>query len=363
MRSQNSTTPSGPAGRSGLRRLALIAAAAAQLALPLATGTRADSTGQAPAPPCAIRGIAGAGPVRLPGVGITVTPKAGGTAVSTSTGIDGTYTAPVPGPGSYTVAADLTGFAAVTMDVVVDASCKAQQDLVLTLASRAEPSAPSTPATAAAPGPSRPADRRQAQAPAPFRGTVGTPAGAPGQPGAQSGQGGQVPQQAGASAADESLEAVAAQISLPPGFSVGTSGDSLTTSGSAGQVNPMLFMMTGPDGGPGGGQAAKGCSAAWAASAAKASPVHSPEWAASRADSSREGSRKAAVSAGRAVAWAAAAAGRAAGQAGAQAAGQAGWAASADAWPWPAAGAARTASACRRRTPCPGRPSTRRRTR
>ena len=138
MRSPNSTTPVAPTRLAGWRILALVAVAAAQLVFPFATSTRADSAGQATAPPCTIRGTAGAGPVRLPGVGIIVTPKAGGTPVSTSTGIDGTYTATVPGPGLYTIAADLTGFAPVTQDVVVDSSCKAQQDLVLSVASRVE---------------------------------------------------------------------------------------------------------------------------------------------------------------------------------------------------------------------------------
>ena len=221
-------------------RLAPAVAVAALLALPLSAGMLADAARQGQTPPCVIRGSATTGQARLPGVGLTVTPKAGGTPISTSTGQDGTYSVAIPGPGTYTVVADLTGFAPVTLDVVVEPSCRAQQDVVLTLASRVEAPKPAAPAPAAA---APPADRRQASAP--FRGTVGTTSGAPAQPGTQT------LQQAGVSVADDPLDAVAAQLSLPPGFSVGTSGDSLTTSGAAGQVNPMLFMMMGGEG-PGG---------------------------------------------------------------------------------------------------------------
>jgi trimeric autotransporter adhesin len=237
------------------------ALATALLAVPFAVGTGAEPARRAQAAPCAIRGAATAGPVRLPGVEIVVTPKAGGQASTTSTGQDGIYTAAVPGPGPYTLATDLAGFAPVVVDVVVDASCQAQQNVTLILASRVEAPKPAEPASsAAAPaGAARPADRRQAAAP--FRGTVGTPAAATGQSGGSTGQsppsGQQSAQPAGVSPVDESLETVAAQLSLPPGFSVGTSGDSLTASGAAGQVNPMLFMMMGGEG-PGGGRGGEG---------------------------------------------------------------------------------------------------------
>ena len=252
-------------------RLAPAGVAAALLALPLSAAMQAGSQTMAPAPGCVVRGIVSNGPVKLPGVGITVTPKGGGPAVSAATGFDGTYTATIPGPGTYTVTTDLMAFAPETKDVVVEASCRAQQDFTLTLASRvvapapvpatqatpaAQAAAPAAPKAAPAAGglaaapaaAARPNDRRQGQqAPAPFRGTVGAPQGAAGQPGGRPGQ------QAGVSAVDESLDTVAAQLNLPPGFSVGTAGDSVTTSGAAGQVNPMLFMMgEGGPGGPGG---------------------------------------------------------------------------------------------------------------
>ena len=258
MRSLNLRRRGGSTCRAGLRRLAPVVMAAAQLASPLSATTQADSSRQAPTPLCVIRGIASAGQVRLPGVGLTVTPKAGDQAISTSTGLDGAYTAAIPGPGTYTVATDLTGFAPVARDVVVESSCQARQDFALTLASRVEGAAPvpAAPKAAAA----QPTDRRPAASP--FRGTVATPAGTPGQSGQAGarpapGQSGQ-PGAASATGVDESLDAVAAQLSLPPGFSVGTSGDSVAASGMAGQVNPMLFMMMGGEGGPGGGRGGEG---------------------------------------------------------------------------------------------------------
>ena len=175
-------------------RLAPAVAVAALLALPLSAGMLADAARQGQTPPCVIRGSATTGQARLPGVGLTVTPKAGGAAISTSTGQDGTYSVAIPGPGTYTVVADLTGFAPVTLDVVVEPSCRAQQDIALTLASRADAaetrgSGDSCGRTgrSGARGVARPADRRQA--PAPFRGTVGTPSGAPGPAGNGAGQG------------------------------------------------------------------------------------------------------------------------------------------------------------------------------
>ena len=90
-------------------------------------------------------GTAAAGRAPLPGVGITISPKAGGPTITTSTGQNGTYTASVPGPGTYALAADLAGFAPVTLDVVVEPSCQAQQNIALTLASRVEAPKPAAP--------------------------------------------------------------------------------------------------------------------------------------------------------------------------------------------------------------------------
>ena len=120
------------------RSLVLGATAATLLALPWSAGMLAGSARQSQSPPCAIRGAVTTGQVRLPGVGLSVTPTAGGPALSTSTAQDGAYAIAIPGPGVYTVVADLTGFAPVTIDVTVEPSCQAQQNISLTLASRVE---------------------------------------------------------------------------------------------------------------------------------------------------------------------------------------------------------------------------------
>ncbi len=241
-----------------LRRLSgwtMAALAAASVAVPLAAGTRAVAGRSGQAAPCAIRGAVTAGAVRLPGVLVTITPAGGGPAVTTSTGQDGAYSARIPGPGAYTLVTDFAGFAPATIDIAVDPSCQAQQIVTLTLASRIEAPKPAAPAAPAAqPAAARTGDRRQA--PAPFRGTVGGTPGAAGQAGAgragaSQGENQPTAQPPGSASSEEPLEAIAAQLSLPPGFSVGTSGDSLTASGAAGQVNPMLFMMMGGEG-PGG---------------------------------------------------------------------------------------------------------------
>ena len=140
--------------------------------------------GRRQAPPCVIRGSATAGQVRLPGVGITVDAEGRRRRDLDLDGPGRLVLGRGPGPGTYTIAADLTGFAPVTLDVVVDASCQAQQNIALTLASRVEAAEAgraggcSRGAGSSRRGAARPADRRQA--PAPFRGTVGAPAGAPG---------------------------------------------------------------------------------------------------------------------------------------------------------------------------------------
>jgi hypothetical protein len=232
------------------------------IAVPLAAGTQAGGDRPGQAQPCAIRGAVTAGAVRLPGVLVTITAKSGGAKVTTSTGQDGGFVAPVPGPGAYTLATEFTGFAPAAAEITLDASCQARQDVSLTLASRVEAPRPSVPqaagTTAAASAPAAPVRTGAGrQAPAPFRGTVGATPGAPGQAPAAQNQNQQPGQPAGVGALDESLDTVAAQLSLPPGFSIGTSGDSLTASGAAGQVNPMLFMMMGGEG-PGGGRGGEG---------------------------------------------------------------------------------------------------------
>ena len=99
-----------------LSRLLRLSAPLVLLALlPVAVpGLLAESAEQAQGPPpqqlpqpaaanapCSVEGMVAAGQARLPGVIVSVTPAAGGAALTTSTGLDGRYHVPIPGPGRY----------------------------------------------------------------------------------------------------------------------------------------------------------------------------------------------------------------------------------------------------------------------
>lgn len=274
---------------------------------------------------CVISGSVTAGQARLPGVAITVERPGGQAPLVTSSGLDGRYAIDVPGPGEYTLKADLAAFAPVTQTITVGATCQATADFALTLASRAPvaetppgqpaahtpagqppaagdarppgaaPLAAATPATGTPPvtsstaaqaatttaaqttpaqaaattgaTPATPGTPAQPAAPA-RPGAGARPSGAPGQ---QAGASGQQPGAAGqrrpqapqfqtlppmmdpaargtaATGDAETLDRdAAAQLSLPPGFSIETSAESVTAVGSSGQMNAaLLFGMMG----------------------------------------------------------------------------------------------------------------------
>jgi hypothetical protein len=229
--------------------------------LPIAVpGLLADSTHQAPQQtvanaPCGITGMVSAGQSRLPGVFVTATPKSGGMAISTSTGLDGKYALALPGPGVYDLKAELAGFAAVSKEVPAESPCQAKADVVMTLASRVPPPAPAAPAT-------RAAGAAPAQAPTASGAQAAGAMGAPATAGQRAGAARQAPgqfQRVGAAGATgqqgqavelttstEDTRALAAQLNLPPGFSPDTLSDTVTASGRTGQTNEMLLF------GPGG---------------------------------------------------------------------------------------------------------------
>src|SRR5262249_4775222 len=96
-------------------------------------------SGQVPASSvCAINGAITASGFPLPGV--VVAAKADGQSLDVSSSLpDGSYLLKIPGPGHYTVSADLVAFAPLVREVEVDASsCSPRIDLVMTLASRAQ---------------------------------------------------------------------------------------------------------------------------------------------------------------------------------------------------------------------------------
>jgi hypothetical protein len=195
-----------------------------------------------------ISGTVTSGPARLPGVTITVTSGGGSAPMTTSSGLDGTYSVKVPQAGRYEVRAELPVFAPVTREVVVGADGHGRLDLELTLASRAPSAAPVQATQLPAPAPARssaPAQQRFQQV------APGAAAGATAQQ-----------DQSTAAAAGEDPEAVIAHLSLPPGFAPDTLSQSIAAFGSSGQTNDTMLFGPGRDmlfaGGRGGFPGAEG---------------------------------------------------------------------------------------------------------
>lgn len=237
------TTPvniPGPRG-AALALAGLAACSLGTLAAGLETGPAAAL--QPSLAPCTISGRATAQGTPLPGVTVVVATSDGRPVAETSSGVDGTFTVRVPGPGSYRVDADLPGFAALTRDVTVEASCQSRLDLTLLLASRVALVTPPAPLPTGSPGPAAPTRGADAAA---RGGAAGAPVTAAGPPGASAGPG----RPSGTSAAPGSgaigeeqaldVAAIAAQLSLPPGFAIETASDAVVASGAVGQINPML---------------------------------------------------------------------------------------------------------------------------
>jgi len=232
---------------------------------------------QAPAPPpqtlplqaCTITGTVLAGQAKLPGVAITVAPRAGGNVLLTSTGLDGAFRVHPDKPGEYDVVAELAAFASVTRLVTLGPDCQGKVELNTTLQSR-------MPAPAANAAPVAAPVAAQAAAPA-----IQAAAGAQGRAGQQGRQGagqqgrqgaagqqfqrvapvagrgtqtGQAGQTAAADTGAEDAAAVAQHLNLPAGFTADSVAQSVTTFGSNTQINEG-FLFGGGRGegrGPGG---------------------------------------------------------------------------------------------------------------
>jgi trimeric autotransporter adhesin len=95
-----------------------------------------------------IHGIVKSGNMPIPGVTVSISPASVSPAssaekISTSTDVDGSYSAHVPPLGAYTVRIEMVGFANSTKQVAVDASHpNVQADFELTLLSRTQQAAP-----------------------------------------------------------------------------------------------------------------------------------------------------------------------------------------------------------------------------
>ncbi|MEW5983090.1 MAG: TonB-dependent receptor [Acidobacteriota bacterium] len=212
-------------------------------------------------PACVVTGTVSAQGTRLPGVVVSLLGADGQVVSAASTDHLGSYSLPAPGPGAYTIAADMVFFAPLSRALLVDEGCKSLVDLELILQSRA-PRPAQTPDTArpaetpADPGRPPAAAARPQQPAAAEAAPNQRPAvagGAPGQPARP------VPSGTAATTASTEQEqadaAVAiAQLSLPPGFSLANSADAIIATGSAGLIDPMLqFGPPGESGmGPGG---------------------------------------------------------------------------------------------------------------
>lgn len=214
---------------------------------------KAQSQGAPPqaaqTPACTISGTVSAGQAKLPGVAVTVVPKAGGNPLLTSTGIDGSFRVHPAGPGEYDVLAELSAFVTTVKTVTLGPDCQAKVELTTTLRSRAPVAAATSSSATAAPAPppvtlqQRPqAGGQQFQRVAPVAG-------------AQAGQRGQAAgtDTTGVGAAEDAA-AVAQHLSLPAGFTAESVSESVTTFGSNTQSNDA-FLFGGGRGegrGPGG---------------------------------------------------------------------------------------------------------------
>ena len=272
MRSLNVRRLDGSTCRAGLRRLAPVVLAWTLAGAPAPAAAQTADAPRTQAPRCTLSGTATAGLVRVPGVAITVTSSDLTAPLAATTGQDGSFSIRIPAPGTYKLEAELAAFAVVTKDVTLDETCQAKVEITMILASRARAPTPAAPsalapaglplagATATASAAARTGAPATTGTATPIRPPVANrqgprPAGTPA-PGAKASPAGAAGAATSAGAAvgtttDESVAMAAAQLSLPPGFSIDTSGDSVATTGAAGQVNPML--MFGPPGeGPGG---------------------------------------------------------------------------------------------------------------
>jgi hypothetical protein len=209
----------------------------------------------APGGGCTLSGTVMSGAYLLPGVALSVARPDSGVSVASSTGVDGAYSVALPGPGTYQVKAALTGFEAFNGDASVDDSCHARLDVKLTLSSRAKAAPPVQAQTPAATAPTQPASPSGSSAASPTAPGAAAPtprtAAAPRAGLARPAPGSQSATTADP-AADPTREAefAAAQLSLPPGFSIDSSAGSVVATGSAGQINPFLVFAPMGEGGP-----------------------------------------------------------------------------------------------------------------
>jgi hypothetical protein len=189
------------------------------------------------APGCVVTGTVTAGTLPLPGVALTFISADPKVARATSTNGDGTYLVKLPASGRYEMTLELTGFAPIARTVdLAPASCPHTLNIVMTLASRAQAPRAAVPVSGA-PNPT------QRGLPQSAGGLAGANARAP----ANS----VLLEPEAAAQPDE-----ASRLLLPPGFSPDAPTESVTSVGSAGQLNQ--FLLFGPGRGEGMGPGGPG---------------------------------------------------------------------------------------------------------
>lgn len=194
----------------------------------------------APAPraACFVGGSIVSGTQPLPGVAIVVWWN-GAEVAATSTDAAGNYLARLPGPGQYTLRAELAAFAPESHDVTLaPETCAARLDFTLTLLSRA----PRPAAASGAAGQRLPLPAKQPE-------TAGRGATAePGSGGTRPGRGFQslaVTTTGGESAGElvaTPPDAERLDVPLPPGFSPDAPTESVATSGTQGQLTEAILF-------------------------------------------------------------------------------------------------------------------------
>ena len=213
---------------------------------------------QAPAAatPCSVAGTITAGRSPLPGVAITLTARGSATASLAvgSTGPEGSFELVVPGPGEYVLRGELVAFAPIerTLTLTTD-ECRVRVEVAATLASRQpRPSTDGAAPTASASAPSSNGTKRPT--------TSQQAAGGRERQGSQAAfQGLTLRADQGATQPGDTTD-TAVQLLLPPGFSVDTSADAVTTlagsraaegMGPGERFDPTQFGDGGPEGGQG----------------------------------------------------------------------------------------------------------------
>ena len=154
-------TPAAPAAAAAPATPAAAAPAAPATAVPAAPAAPATAA-PAATPPAApeaaqggtIRGTVKASGIPLPGVAVTATNTLTGKKYATTTDIDGIYEMEVPRNGRYVIKVELTGFAAVTQEVMINHSSEngglplQTAEFKMVLASRVTPAVTTTVAMA-----------------------------------------------------------------------------------------------------------------------------------------------------------------------------------------------------------------------